>query len=508
METAVVPKTTTVLSSAASHVDCDAASHAVRAASPKPAHTEKNNSAPQSSANMPAMRSSTPAATASNAEAATHVATPPVTPPSALPATPPPAPPAEVTSSPPASRPELSLAIPPTNAPGTASGSPPVLPLANLPPRQPTDVATGTPTTPPAYPPTSPPSKPPAKPTTPTPASSLAPSKPSDKTKATTPSPAPVSALASMTSREMVLAQAAEKTVPKAARNETSALSLAKPADAPAETPEVASARPSYCVHARHSIFFSCDEDMGPAAALFVYISSGNIGAVCGVLCAGADPNTKMGDLPALVHAIERRFVNVAILLLQAGESHSAAGGPWMLTPLMQASVSGLTLLIKVLIEAGAAADEVTPAGLTALRLAVVARHAAVIKLLIEKGAEVDRPGRFGWTALLEASFNNDVGSADVLIGCRATPDLSDSRGWTPLLVAAANGCTLMVSFLVNNHPASDSDMRFAALTAARLGQRSAASLTWGALTSSQQMKILKEVRDEQGLLAMFLSFS
>jgi len=225
-------------------------------------------------------------------------------------------------------------------------------------------------------------------------------------------------------------------------------------------------------------------------------------------LCEGADPNTKMGDLPALVHAIERRFVDVAILLLQAGASHSASGGPWMLTPLMQASVSGLTLLIKVLIEAGAAADEVTPAGLTALRLAVVARHAAAIKLLIEKGAEVDRPGRFGWTALLEASFNSDVGSADVLIGCRATPDLSDSRGWTPLLVAAANGCTLMVSFLFNNHPASDFYMRFAALTAARLGQRSAASLTWGALTSSQQMKILKEVRDEQGLLAMSLSFS
>ena len=100
-------------------------------------------------------------------------------------------------------------------------------------------------------------------------------------------------------------------------------------------------------------------------------------------------------------------------------------------TPLLFAARSGDTESARLLLAAGAKANDALPDGTSALVLAAHSGHGETAALLLEKGANPDSVEN-GYTALHAAVLRSDVGLVKALLAHKANPNLRTTKG-TPL---------------------------------------------------------------------------
>jgi ankyrin repeat protein len=184
---------------------------------------------------------------------------------------------------------------------------------------------------------------------------------------------------------------------------------------------------------------------------------SGEPRAVKALLVKGARPNVKekAHSQTALMWAAAQRHPEVTELLIEAGAEIDARsltyaqtvvgeqtqrfgreelnytvlrGGS---TPLLFAARSGDTESARLLLAAGADANDSLPDGTSALVLAAHSGHTDTAALLLEKDANPDAAGS-GYTALHAAVLRSDLTLVKALLARGANPDLRTTKG-TPL---------------------------------------------------------------------------
>ena len=112
--------------------------------------------------------------------------------------------------------------------------------------------------------------------------------------------------------------------------------------------------------------------------------------------------------------------------------------------------------IIQYILKAGANANVVDHTGTSALMLTVKIGHIDAVKLMLEHGANVNEPETHNDSVLIQAAErcnNNIVGVvpeiARALLAAGANPNIADDNGDTPLLIAAQNGCSEVMTMLL-----------------------------------------------------------
>jgi ankyrin repeat protein len=181
---------------------------------------------------------------------------------------------------------------------------------------------------------------------------------------------------------------------------------------------------------------------------------TGEAAAVKALLDHKADPNVKESahGQTALMWAAAESHAETVRLLIAAGadiRAHSLSypttvvgeqtqrsgreklnyieirGG---MTPLMFAARDGAAESAKLLLAAGADANDVLPDGMSVLVLAVYSGEGNIAELLLEKGANPNAAGA-GYTALHAATLRNDLSLVKALLAKHADPDARMTKG-------------------------------------------------------------------------------
>ena len=129
----------------------------------------------------------------------------------------------------------------------------------------------------------------------------------------------------------------------------------------------------------------------------------------------------------------------VEMLLRQGVRVDNAAGQ----TALFNAAVRGDVAILRLLIDAGAAVDQIIPnhyASQTPLMVAASGNKAAAVLILARAGANPDHAAGYGVTALMYCAEYGHLDSLRALIELRADLDLVDDKGETALFKAAKSG--------------------------------------------------------------------
>ena len=186
--------------------------------------------------------------------------------------------------------------------------------------------------------------------------------------------------------------------------------------------------------------------------ALMTAARAGSVGAVQALLAHGADVHAREATegQTALMWASAQRHVEVVEALLDAGAdvharsrvrpvvtAHSARtssegavvvveeGG---FTPLLLAARSGDLASVKLLLAAGADANDTAPAGTSALVVAAHSGHGALAALLLDAGADPNAVGA-GYTPLHAAILRGDGALVQALLTHGADPNARLLRG-------------------------------------------------------------------------------
>ena len=191
--------------------------------------------------------------------------------------------------------------------------------------------------------------------------------------------------------------------------------------------------------------------------ALMTCARTGDAGAVKALLVHGADVNAKESahDQTALMWAAAESHPDVVQLLIETGADIRARSRTYPQTvvgvqtqragreelnytvlrggstPLLFAARVGDKASARVLLAAGADANEALPDGTSALVLAAHSGHGDVAALLLDKGADPNACAT-GYTALHAAVLRSDVTLVNALLAHGADPDMRMARG-TPL---------------------------------------------------------------------------
>jgi ankyrin repeat protein len=140
--------------------------------------------------------------------------------------------------------------------------------------------------------------------------------------------------------------------------------------------------------------------------ALTIAARHGNLGIVKTLLKAGADINarTKYGDTP-LTAATCFCHANVAEYLIERGADVNVKNDGYGSTPLMLASECNDVEIVKALINKGANVNEKNKKGANALTAATIKGHKEVVRVLLDAGASAEETwGRGGTSTLYEAA--------------------------------------------------------------------------------------------------------
>ncbi|HYD17457.1 MAG TPA: ankyrin repeat domain-containing protein, partial [Patescibacteria group bacterium] len=111
--------------------------------------------------------------------------------------------------------------------------------------------------------------------------------------------------------------------------------------------------------------------------------------------------------------------------------------------------------------------------GTTALHLAAHKGETVVMKILIDAGADIEARNAVGETPLIDAAGGSRDAAVELLLENGANPDSATPQGFTPLMAAARRGCILCVYPLLaakaNLHALNAQDqnaLHFAAMAA------------------------------------------
>lgn len=192
----------------------------------------------------------------------------------------------------------------------------------------------------------------------------------------------------------------------------------------------------------------------------------GNLATVQALLAAGAEVNAREtnGGQDALMWALAQRHANVAAELVRHGADVHASSQAGF-TPLMFAAQQGDAASARILLKAGAKANDVMPkTGLTPLLIACAMGRAPAAALLLEAGADPNAVDANGYTALHYAALRKGaVAIVSALLAHGAKPDVRlvqkkptvtpngvILRGATPLALAAEINNLAVVKALVD----------------------------------------------------------
>lgn len=117
--------------------------------------------------------------------------------------------------------------------------------------------------------------------------------------------------------------------------------------------------------------------------------------------------------------------------------------------PLIETVKTGDIKRVKSLIKKKSTnINETDAEGLTSIMVATIANDSLMVVVLLDAGANPNLQSKSGMTALHAAAFNNRDGIVQLLISYRADPNLVDSKGRTPIMVAAQMGNTNPITYL------------------------------------------------------------
>lgn len=150
-----------------------------------------------------------------------------------------------------------------------------------------------------------------------------------------------------------------------------------------------------------------------------------------GLLLRGFDANTvsPAGD-PGLLMAIRDQSLKVTGVLLKWPKTKVEARNLKDESPLMLASLKGLTEVCKQLINQGA---DVNKPGWTPLHYASTSGHLAVMELLLENYAYIDASSPNGTTPLMMAAHYGSTAAVTLLLEAGADPLLKNDLGLTAI---------------------------------------------------------------------------
>lgn len=168
----------------------------------------------------------------------------------------------------------------------------------------------------------------------------------------------------------------------------------------------------------------------------FVAIKRNDANAVTALLNRGFDANTldKDGN-SALFLAVREPSIEVATVLIQWPQTEVESRTAKDESPLMIASLKGLTDVCTALIARGA---DVNKTGWTPLHYAATMGHVPVIALLLENYAYIDAESPNGSTPLMMAAHYGSVESVQQLLSAGADPLLKNEKGLTAIDFAYA----------------------------------------------------------------------
>jgi uncharacterized protein len=168
----------------------------------------------------------------------------------------------------------------------------------------------------------------------------------------------------------------------------------------------------------------------------FVAIKRNDANAVTTLLNRGFDANTldKDGN-SALFLAVREPSIEVATVLIQWPQTEVESRTAKDESPLMIASLKGLTEVCTALIARGA---DVNKTGWTPLHYAATMGHVPVIALLLENYAYIDAESPNGSTPLMMAAHYGSVESVQQLLSAGADPLLKNEKGLTAIDFAYA----------------------------------------------------------------------
>jgi uncharacterized protein len=168
----------------------------------------------------------------------------------------------------------------------------------------------------------------------------------------------------------------------------------------------------------------------------FVAIKRNDANAVTTLLNRGFDANTldKDGN-SALLLAVREPSIEVATVLIQWPQTEVESRTAKDESPLMIASLKGLTEVCTALIARGA---DVNKTGWTPLHYAATMGHVPVIALLLENYAYIDAESPNGSTPLMMAAHYGSVESVQQLLSAGADPLLKNEKGLTAIDFAYA----------------------------------------------------------------------
>ena len=191
--------------------------------------------------------------------------------------------------------------------------------------------------------------------------------------------------------------------------------------------------------------------DDGDDTVLTHAVKTQNIPAVQSLVNAGADPNqaNKKGITPISAAAHKGNTVIMKILI-DAGATVNALKSPGSgSTPLIQAAHFGHVEAVRILVKHNAVADFANSKGTTALMRASQEGHVEICTILIKAEADVNRKNNEGMNALMLASQRGHADMATLLINSGACMDEQTSQGSTALMLACKRGHGEVVKVLV-----------------------------------------------------------